>query len=371
MFGVLDRYIFRTLAINYLIALGSMMSLYVVLDMLVNMDEFIEVRAEGFGLPTIVRNIVNYYWPNLFLYFAQLSGAITLFACLLTLARMRVQNELTAILASGVSLYTVARPVLIFGVLTTGLQVLDTEFAIPSAAHLLARDHDDVHGQKAYKLLFLEDGDRRLLSAAQFHPKRRDLQGMLVMGRDETGTIVETIEADRAVWEPPQLGRPAGYWQLERGRRIRRVTDPGAGPGPSESLETTYPRIYESELSPRTIQLRQAEGWVQFLSLAQLAQLETEGGKEAATVTGIKHARQTAPILSLVLLLLGLPFFLDRRPMHVLSAAGKCLVVCGACYVTAFIAQGVRLETMAALPAWIPIFVFGTLSIVLLDRVRT
>ena len=42
MLTVLDRYLLRSLLVNYLIGLGVMLSLYVVLDMFVNMDEFTE-----------------------------------------------------------------------------------------------------------------------------------------------------------------------------------------------------------------------------------------------------------------------------------------------------------------------------------------
>ena len=57
--------------------------------------------------------------------------------------------------------------------------------------------------------------------------------------------------------------------------------------------------------------------------------------------------------------------------MTMLNDAGKCLVVCGLCYVTTFIAQSVQSSSASALPAWIPIFIFGTVAVVLIDRIRT
>ena len=128
MLSVIDRYILRSLVANYVIALASMLSLYVVLDMFVNMDEFTE---QGYPIPTVIQNIISYYWPSLFLYFAQLSGIITLFAGMATIARMRKLNEITAVLASGVSLYRVAAPIVVFGMITTSLLVVDTEWLIP------------------------------------------------------------------------------------------------------------------------------------------------------------------------------------------------------------------------------------------------
>jgi len=372
MFGILDRYVFRSLVINYVIALAVMLSLYVGLDMFVNMDEFTE---HGLPARTVVGNILDYYWPNLLVYFAQLSGMITMFACLAVVARMRNLHEMTAILASGVSLYRIAQPVLLFGFVTTGLMVMDTEWFIPAVAHKLARDHDEVHGDRTYEVLFLDDRDHQLLSAGRFSPRTRDLLRLLVMQRNEAGTIVRTLEADRAIWEPPSDMRPEGRWRLERGRMTERIRAPEghseSALGPREDKIVTYPTFYESDLSPEAIQLRQAEGWIRFLSLAKLRMLAEKEPKNYAEIVRTRHTRVAAPIVSVILLLLGLPFFLDRSPANVLNDAGKCMVVCGICYVSTFVAQSIRAESQSALVAWIPIFVFGTLAMVLLDRVKT
>ncbi len=368
MLSILDRYILRSLLINFLIGLGVMISLYIVLDLFVNMDEFTEA---GYPLAEVLRNIVDYYAPNLFLYFAQLSGAITLFACLATVARIRKDNELTALLASGVSLFRIAAPVVVFGLITTSLLIVDTERFIPAVAHKLARDHDDVDGRRAQEVLFLRDGNDRLLSAGQFHPTHHDLRRLLVLKRNEGGTIIETIQADRATWIPPKGGRPQGRWRLERGMASIRTFHDDETLGPRERVDTSFPEYYESNLSPVDIQLRQAEGWTRFLSLAQMRTLEEHGAVDETSIVQARHARIAVPIVNIVLLLLGLPFFLDRSPSNITADAGKCMLVCGACFVASFVGQNVRLETPSALPAWIPIFVFATLAIVRIDRIRT
>ena len=368
MLTILDRYILRSLMINYVIALAVMISLYVVLDMFVNMDEFTE---QGYPLATVIKNIVGYYGPNVFLYFAQLSGVISLFACMASLARLRKLNEMTAILASGVSLYRAAAPVILFGLATTALLVIDTELLIPAVAHQLSRDHDDSDGRKAYEVLFLHDRGDALLSAAQFHPTNHDLRNLLVMTRNENGAVTSTIEADRAVWEAPSLTRAHGRWRLERGRERVRTRCADSGLGPEECEEESYPLYYESDLSPEAIQLRQSEGWIRFLSLRQLRELQDDASADRASIIHTRHGRIATPIVSLIMLLLGLPCFLDRSPANVLNDTGKCMLICGLCYVVSFVAQSVRPESASALPAWIPIFIFATVAVVMIDRIRT
>ncbi len=368
MITTLDRYILRSLLINYFIALAVMLSLYVVLDMFVNMDEFTE---QNYPFPIVLSNMVSYYAPNLLLYFSQLSGAITLFACLAAIARARSQNELTAMLASGVSLYRVAAPVLAFGMVSNALLVVDTEWCIPRVAHLLSRSHDDADGLRAYEVLFLRDQNGSLLSAGQFHPINRDLKELLVLVLNDDDEVVSTIEADRAVWSPPSPIQPKGRWMLDRGRTLVRQVAGSNDIGPREQRHYQPAKFFESNLDPETIQTRQSVGWTKYLNLQQLKRLDQDAEANHVLIAQTKHARIAAPLVNIVLLLLGLPFFLDRSPANVLRDAGKCMALCGLCYVSTFVAQSMKTDTVSALPAWIPIFVFATIAMVLVDRIRT
>src|SRR5437870_4214969 len=118
----LDRYILRGFIVNYAIALLVMVGLYLVIDLFFNFDEF---TKEAGGALEVIRRIVDYYSYNMLVYFAQLSGVITVVAACCTLARMHRSNELTALLASGTSLYRVAWPMVIAGLFMNGLWVLD------------------------------------------------------------------------------------------------------------------------------------------------------------------------------------------------------------------------------------------------------
>lgn len=367
---ILDRYILRGLVVNFAIALFTMISLYLVLDLLVNVDEFTE---HGLPWTAVLRNMAEFYGPNVFLYYQQLAGVITLFACMATIGKLRRDREMTAILASGVSLFRVAAPVLGFGVATSALLVVDTELVIPSLAHRLARDHDEAGAQRGYEVLFLRDGTERLVSAGNFDPSRERLEKLLILRRAADGTIVESLEADGAQWQPGvvQKGRIKGHWRLERARQISRIIDPSDDLGPNERRIETYPEFYESELSPQDIMMRQSESWVKFLSLAQLRALQEEETADVPEIVRTRHGRIVRPIVSLIMLLLGLPFFLDRSPTNLLSDATKCMVVTGVCYVSAFVSESVRPESLSALPFWIPIFLFGILATVMIDRIRT
>ena len=125
---------------NAVIFLVVMMTLRIVLDLFTNVDEFTEQSGSFFS---IVGTIWQYYAIHSFAYFIELGGLIIVASAGFSLARMNHTNELTAMLASGVSLHRVVLPIIICSMLMGGLIILDQELVIPRVAHLLVRDHDD------------------------------------------------------------------------------------------------------------------------------------------------------------------------------------------------------------------------------------
>ncbi len=368
--ATLDRYILKGLLVNYLIAIGVMMSLYIVLDLFFNMDEFTENVG---GTTQILLDIASFYGNRVFLYFSQLSGVITLFACLITVSRMRQQNELTAVLASGVSLYRIAAPVLGFAIATTALWWVNTEVFIPSIAHKLARRHDDARGLKTFGVYFLQDRDNALLCAQKYVPGEEILKRVLILKRDKNGSFESWIQAEQGTWKAPVPGVSPGGWQLDRGLECKRSAEPKDTLAPEGAFKQELIDFYASNLDPQTIELRQSTSWIRFLSSKNLDQLShTLDGHMLQQVHNAKHTRVTTPIISLLMLALGLPFVLDRIPAGVLAAGGKSLLLCGTCFLAMFLTQNLSSEgNLSALPAWIPVMVFTPISVVLFDRMRT
>jgi hypothetical protein len=96
-------------------------------------------------------------------------------------------------------------------------------------------------------------------------------------------------------------------------------------------------------------------------------------------VDRIKHERFTNPINNMVLLLLGIAFFLNRLPETVLTQGAKALGTCAVSFLIAFAGQHLigaagavaGIPIPPALPAWMPIFLFGPVAVLLLANVKT
>jgi lipopolysaccharide export LptBFGC system permease protein LptF len=137
---VLDRYIVKSFLISYLILAFVLIGLYVLADLTINGEEFTKQQDAQAG--DVVGSIVNYYGHQVFAYYRELAGIITLASASTTLITMNRRNEMTALLASGVSLYRVIWPVLVLGLVFSGLTIIDQEFVLPSMADELVRHHD-------------------------------------------------------------------------------------------------------------------------------------------------------------------------------------------------------------------------------------
>lgn len=366
---ILDRYILRSFFYSYVLSLFVLISLYVVLDLFLNFDEFSENRKP---IVQIARDIFDYYIHNVPLYFSQLSGVITAFAACITLARLQRQNELTAILASGTSLYRVALPVVLASFGVNLLLVADQEFLLPAVAPKLARERDDVEGARSYGIWCVREGKDRLLSAQYFSPKEERIRGLIIMERsqqpNQRAQMGDVITANKARWDGERHG-----WVLERGMRVK-VAEAVTGGITSEAPVTREPLdFYPCELNPAELLARQNSQWVQFLSVRELNKLQQRDDVNHLQIAQIKHSRFTLPVNNMILLLLGISFFMSRLPESVLTQGAKALVTCAAAFLITFIGQQLvgAGSFSPALPAWLPIFIFGPISALLLDNVKT
>jgi lipopolysaccharide export system permease protein len=361
---IIDKYIIKAFLWNYFIAMFVMMGLYIIIDMYLNLDEFLK---ESEPVTVVVSNIASYYGHNMFLYFAQLAGLITIVAGATTMARMQRSNELTALLASGTSLHRVAAPLIVMALLMNGLWVLDQEVIIPHFADKLARPRDDMEGQRSYKIWFVQDGKGGLLSALNYSPADEQIKHMLVIRRTPSGSLQEIITAEVANWDEQRQ-----TWNLVRGGNMYKDTK-ASNPGLQQTqIQRTGVATYDSSLGPKELMYRQNSQWTDFLSLARIRQLEQDKMGPQTRLAKVKHSRVTTPIMNVVLLIIGLYAFLHCQPRPIIKDATISLVMAGICFGTTFVAINlVSTSTHPELPAWLPVIVFGPIAAVLLDSVKT
>src|SRR3954470_4056045 len=112
MWKLLDRQMVFNYIKAYLVCLVSLMGLFIVVDLFMNLDDFIQAH-NGFG--SVMEHIGIYYGQKSIQVFDRLCESIVLLSAMFTVAWMQRNNELFPLLSAGVSTRRAVRPVLLAG----------------------------------------------------------------------------------------------------------------------------------------------------------------------------------------------------------------------------------------------------------------
>jgi lipopolysaccharide export LptBFGC system permease protein LptF len=389
---IIDRYVILSFIRNYIISFMVLVGMYVVLDMVFNFNSLVKFETNNAsGFQTVIGalyDIFDYYFYQCFLIFVQLSGIIPVVAAAFTLMRLSRFNELTAMLAAGVPLLRVAAPVILVAVVLNGLLLVDQELVIPQMIPKLVREHGEVHGG-THNYFFIEamqDSGDGLMYAARYFPNPKDGQPYVldldVIEREPRKQLstqrtflvpVSHLQADEAHWNPQTQ-----EWDLIHGRRISGIMDERVSPEQPCSA-------YKSNITPEEIGLYRSGNFVELLPTNRINQLlDRPNLYGKMDLLRVKHWRITQPLMNVILLLLAIPCVLTREPNTLKTAATKTLLLMGLAMGAVFLFHqfGGHIpvsmantpngaNTWSMLMAWVPIFIFGPMSVFLLDRTKT
>jgi lipopolysaccharide export system permease protein len=195
---LLDRYMLREYLDPLIYCVVTFLGLQIVIDLFYRLSKFIEAG-------TTTQQVVGYYLCYLAPRLEYVMPASLLFATLYTLWRMTRHGELTAMRASGLSLYRIVLPLLATGVvcslLTAGVKegiapragLWAEEFAANGFREVKHRTYTD----RAY---FSDKGDR-LWMIGEFDIKNPTvLKGVKVTQEREDGSLKRKTSAERAEW---------------------------------------------------------------------------------------------------------------------------------------------------------------------------
>ena len=372
----LDRYIVRQFLINYAILLMVFTLLFVVVDLIVDIDEFVKaghLRAgEGGGwLFATVWTIADYYGPTMVLLYVFFSGLVVVAAMGFAFSSLARSRELTAMVSSGISLHRVAAPVVVVACLFSSLTLLAQEFLVPSMAYKLTRSKSQLgkESNRSFEVRYAVDSKGNLLSAAQFEAQliQPMLTGVTILERDSLGRATRRISAEQAFWSDAYTG-----WELVGGYAIR----PESGePSTSLSLDTNQAQpvdFFATDLSPKVLFAHQAGLYPRLLSFADLRDLAANPAVDAGPLRRIMHGRFSLLVLNVLVLVIGLPFFLSREPTNMLrqgvTAAAVSLAAWALCM---FVPEAAAVSMNPVASAWLPVVILLPISAVGLQMIRS
>ncbi|MFK7790005.1 MAG: LptF/LptG family permease [Phycisphaeraceae bacterium] len=375
----LDRYIIKQFLQNYIILCVVLSGLYVLVDLIVDLDEFLKAGREhadrmGGVFAGTAWVMADYYGPVLLLIFSAMSGLIVVAAMGFTISQLQRTRELTAILASGISLYRIAAPVLIAGFAINLLVLPVQELAIPPLADKLVRSKSQV-GQPTMTekpIHYARDESGALISASSFSAKSGDMTDVRIIERDDEGRQERLILADRATWSEGKAQGKAnsnGLWLLENGQAFRTMTSDALPTALGGEVVTQY----RTELSPEVLITRQAALYVRLQSIGQLQTMRSNSAltaEQRAQITQVMWGRFTTLVMGVLILLMGLPYFLTRMPGNMLISSAKAAsITIGAWSAGLVLMQIGGLNPVTT--ALLPIALYVPISFYLISTIKT
>ncbi|MFZ5828528.1 MAG: LptF/LptG family permease [Planctomycetota bacterium] len=363
---IIDRYLLRQFLQTIVVCYVSLTGLYIVFDAFTNMDEFLRCGEKSGG---VLHLMASFYGYQSIVFFDRTAGLLNLIAAMFTVAWIQRHNELTALMAAGISRFRVARPVLIAVAVILLAATFNREVVIPRCREQLSRRPQDLIGDKAQLVHPLYDNRTYILlwGKATYGNEQRIEEPDFQLPRSLEAYGTNRLKAAQAYYRAPTDDRPGGYL-------LERVSEPKQiDTRPSLRLDGEPVILTRSDtawLEPGQcfvvsgVTFEQLSGGRTFRDYASTAQLieslRNPSLDMGADVRVAIHARIVQPLIDMTLLMLGLPLVLTRQNRNVFVAIGMCLAV-----VTVFVLSvlglqylGTSLLIRPALAAWAPLLIF-------------
>lgn len=371
---MLDRAIARQFLINVVALFVILCGFVLVIDVTLHADEFYKLAgrigddgaggAEGLRRVLItVLLVADLWWPKLLQLYNFLLGMVMVAAMGFTFTQMLRHREFIAMMAAGIGLHRVMRPVLLVACVLTALQAVNQEVVIPRIAPLLVRDHADAgnHRLGVASLPLTVDGEGRLFRARTFDADSGELGGVYILERDADKRATRVITADNARYE-------SGSWILTHGVGESRTRSAVGERAPVDRLA--------SSLDPDEMRMKRYESYNQSLSFSQvgrmLARPTLADPDQRARLERIRWGRFSMMISALLSLLIAMPFYVQRVPTNMVVQTLKCAPFAIVAMVGGILGASASIPGLPpAVGVFIPVMILSVVAVAQVSSLKT
>jgi lipopolysaccharide export system permease protein len=372
--NILDRYVLSSFVKAWIVSFVSLLSLYVVIDVFNHFDDLLEAsRLLHQSLPEVM---AAYYGYQLVLIFDRLCSVILLLAAAFTIAWMQRQNELVPLLAAGVPIQRILRPIYIGSLFFLTLQLGNREVLMPRLAEHLETSAGDPAGQKERLVTGGFDTNGVLFEGKKAVPSEKIVSGFSCTVPARLGGTMFHMVAQEARFIPIGVMLPDGSKSKQSGWLLSNTSPPEA-PSSDQSGIVKGLNTGQTFVSIERVDFRRMtrnKAWYQFANLLDIiGELDTPGANQLAQLATQLHMRLAAPLVALMTIALGLGIVLRESSKNVFFNTGLCLALAAGVFVITVIGRylGEREYLSAALAGWLPLILFGPLAFTMRDAMQT
>lgn len=356
MIRILDRLVARTFLKLFVVFLMASPVLFVLGDVTENLDDYMGRGLTGW-------DVARAYFFQLPLFLEWSFPIAALIAVVFTIHGMTTHREVVAAKAGGISFYRLALPVLVVGIVLTGVALALTE-VVPRSNRIAADILQMEDPGRTWRSDFVYESEEGLtLQVARLTAGDRRMTGIVLEQPREGEEPAIHVIADAATWDSIQ------GWTFQRGW-VRRL-DP-------DSTETAYEfeRLRVPAVTERPDELLESPREPEEMTYAEIGRLATiieRTGGNAKELWVKREQKLAIPVATLVVLLFGAPLATSNRRGGRAFGIGLSLSTT-MIYLLLFKVSGALGEAgalTALSAAWLPNVLFFAGAVVLLARVRT
>jgi lipopolysaccharide export system permease protein len=365
MLTTLDRMILFSFFRSYAIVFTSLISLYVVLDLFTNIDTF----GRSGNIVGITKHIAGYYSAQIVLIFDRLAESITLISAMFTVAWMQRSNELLPQLSAGIPTRRAVLPVLLGAAITLAFGPLNQEFLIPEVADRLVAPRDDIENARAIPLAGAYDPSGiHIEGLAGFRNQQKILRFYATLPESSPSGMIH-IQAEEAIYHSSdEGGEYSGGWEL-------RNTMPATFDRETPNLKMIEPGLFFLKTTDTDFDaVSRGSGWFLYAPMEKLWNMLAHAEpRRQSKLAVLFHTRITRPLGGLLLVLLGLSVSLQNPNRHVFISSGLCMGIAVSYYLCTLTCKflGDAGYLSPPLAAWMPLLIFGPLTLASVDAIHT
>ena len=360
---ILDNMILRDFAIFLALILSTFLILALVFTFFELLTDIVRNRVSFILLAEYLLNLS----PSLIYLMAPMS---VLLAVLVTFGLLQKSSELTAMKATGFSIYRATLPVIVLSAgFAAGLFLFD-QFYIPHTNRRQEILRNEIKGKPPQTYL---QADRKWIFGQSneiyyyqfFDPDADRFGGITVFEFDpSTFRLTRRIHADGAHWEPSLK-----KWVFENGW-VRTLN--GASIQEYRTFDVATFNELAEDPSYFKKEVRQSSE-MNYEELSNYIHDLRQSGFDTVRLNVQLHKKLAYPLVTLVMAILAIPFSTQTRRGGALAGVATALGIAIIYWVTAgvFEAMGNANQLPALLAAWSPDFIFGLAGGYLVLRVPT
>ncbi len=358
-FSVLSQYISREFIIVFLLSVCSFNVIYLVIDFFQSVDKFLEHSA-----PLVL--ILWYYLLKIPMITFQTLPLAVLLSTLVTLGTFSRHMEITAMKASGISLYRITRPIILISLLIAFITFFGNEYLVPTSfrksEHIMNVEvlrRDQKASFKNLNIWYRDDSS--IYNFQAFDPDRNTLKGITIYLFDADFRLHQRVDAHDGVWEKDR-------WTLND-VTIRKFHEKE-----SMAIENHRQMTFTMSITPET--LRKVQKDAEEMGYGELRRyvrrLQRAGYDATKYVVDLKM-KVSFPIVNLIMVLIGIPFALKTgRTGGFAAGIGISLAIGLSYWILLSVSQAFGHSGILPplLSAWSPHLLFGGAGVVTLLSIR-